>query len=286
MSVPHVSDAIVTAQSPPYSVFVSLIGAMGGQGPTLPVQVLTHSARDAVRGTFPPLPTVGTTGTVLFSRGDSRNGRWVGAIDPALPSAAAHTPGSGSISYEAHWSGGWTRRAQNGTLEDMYPDGTHLSVGPPQALPGRYVVDGGGFQKYVPFSQSDRVAKTPTPFPISIVQPTGATVNLTASGSWAMHAANGQANTFTASQSTITQDASGGITVNAASGQPITITANSATVQIDGSGNVSIISTATITVSATTGVNLHAPTIFAGNGGVVQPVQLADNSLSTIFRAQ
>jgi phage baseplate assembly protein gpV len=50
------------------------------------------------------------------------------------------------------------------------------------------------------------------------------------------------------------------------------------TFELDGAGNA--------TVTATTAVTVHAPTINLGNGGVLQPVKLADNSPSTVLKAQ
>jgi hypothetical protein len=313
MSVPYMSKAIVTASAPPYQVFVSLIGAMGGQGPTLPVQVLTPGPRDAVTGTFGPLPTVGTHGIVIFPSGDHRNGMWLGAFDPALPTAAAHAPGSSAMEYAAHYGGGWSRRSQTGVVEEILPDGSRIALGTPGVAPGRYTVDAGGNRQLTPFTASQRVPSPPAAFPLTVNHVTGASVVISASGSVNATAASGQAvtltangatavltalgaisltaaaghaNTFTANSSTITQDASGGVTITAASGQPVTINATGGTsVTIDSAGNLSVNTAASVTLTALI-VNLHAPTIFAGNGGTVQPVQLADNSLSTVFRAQ
>jgi hypothetical protein len=50
------------------------------------------------------------------------------------------------------------------------------------------------------------------------------------------------------------------------------------TIVIDGTGNA--------TVTATTAVTVKAPTVNLGNGGALQPVKLADGSVSTVLKAE
>lgn len=72
-----------------------------------------------------------------------------------------------------------------------------------------------------------------------------------------------------AAGSTIYQKKDGSITVTDKHGTVI---------EADGTGNAS--------VTAATAVTVHAPAINLGNGGALQPVKLADNSVSTVLKAQ
>lgn len=238
-----IEDAVVVKQDPDnYAVFVQLLGKYGGQGPMMSVQVATAGPRDAVRGNYPELPTPGTHGRVSFTRGDIRNGVWMGSVRTQLADASGHAPGGGGEAHAAHYGGGWSRRGQDGSWTEWWPDGTTFAVGASGAVPTRHSVDASQARVRRPFSVGERVPSPPTAFPINLVHPSGATLTLAANGAWTIHAAGG------------------------------------AQVVIDQSGGV--------TVTASTAVNITAPSIVAGNGGVTKFVKLADNTNSTILRAQ
>lgn len=245
---PFISDAQVVAQDPDtYSVFVILLGPGGGQGPILPVQVLTHGPRDAVRGNFPELPVVGQTGLVAFTRGDPRNGRWLGSYSPNLIDASAMSPGIGNVEYRASYGGGWAIRNEDGSEAVWWPDGSYLLAGAATLpTPTRHTLDGNQARQRTPYTAAERVPAPPAPFPFIFAHQSGATAQVTAAGSVLLEAANGQT---------------------------ATVQANGATVVIDVSGNVSITSSGTVAATA--------PSIKLGDGGTLQALLTA--TAATVF---
>lgn len=259
---PWPMKAWVTSQDPDnYAVFVALGGSHGGQGPTLSVQVLTHGPRDGVAGYFPALPTAGTHGLVCFPSGDSRNGFWMGSMTTQSTDADAHAPGNGAADYAAHYGGGYSYRDQDGSLTEAMPDGTTIQVGPTLPALTRHTIDATQARRRTAFTAAQRRPQTPGPYPVTLNHPTGALASLSASGAWAVQAAPGQS---------ITLSVSGGVVVT-----------------LDGStGNLTIASAANINLTSSSAIALHAPQIAAGNGGTLQRVRLADNTVTTVFAAQ
>lgn len=250
---------VVSQDSDNEAVFVSLGGPLGGAGPTLSCQVLTHGPRDGVVGRFPALPTQGTHGLVCFPSGDSRNGVWLGAISTQLTDASAHAPGNGAADYAAHYGGGWSWRGQAGEITEALPDGTVVQLGPAAPTLTRHTVDGQSMRQRTPFTASQRVLQTPTPFPVTLTHPTGASASLSASGSWSVVAAPGQ---------TVSLSVSGGVTLT-----------------LSGS-TLSVSSDTTVAITSTTNIALSAPQITASNGGTVLPLKRSDNSNTTVLLAQ
>jgi len=257
---PPISRAQVISQDPDNeAVYVTLLSGYGGQGAVVSVQVLTHGPRDAVVGHFPALPTPGTGGVVVFPSGDDRSGIWLGAISTQLTDASAHAPGNGGADYAAHYGGGYSYRSENGDLTEAFPDGTILQVGAAPAALTRHTVDETQQRQRTAFTAALRRPQTPSAFPVALVHPTGASGTVSAAGAWS---------------------------VVAASGQAITLSAGGVTLTFDGSGNLAVSGDTTVSVTSSSAITLHAPAISAGNGGTTQGVQLADNSISTIFKAQ
>lgn len=259
MAIPSVCDAVVVAQTPDgYGVIVSLLGQSGGQSTFLPVQVLSHGPRDAVRGQFPELPTPGTPGVVAFTRGDIRNGKWLGSYSPSMPDASALAPGQGGTAYAAHYGGGWSWRGQDGSLVEHMPDGTVLAVGASVPVPTRHTVDAGQRRQRTPYTQSERVPQPPAPFTVSVVHPTGAEGVISPLGAW---------------------------TVKSADGQPLTVESSGGTVVIDSAGNISLTTNGTVSLTAAE-VQINTPLAVVSNGGIVQFVKLANGANSTVLQAQ
>ena len=241
-TVPPLVDATVVQQDPDnYRVYVTVDWA-GGQVPMLPVDVLTHGPRDAVRGHWPELPTVGTRGLVAFTRGDFRTGRWIGATTPSLPDSSPHgVPGlGGGVDYRAHWSGGWDWEGPDGTTARVWPDGSSLLVGAVMPVPTRHVVTPDGSRVRQPFTSPQRLPTAPTPFPTAFTLASGVRVITTAAGA---------------------------VTVQAAAGQPFTVevTGGAAlTLNADGSATLSFGGSPIFTVQG----SIHATgAVIAGFGG-------------------
>ena len=252
--------AWVTQQDPDnYGVFVCLFGPLGGQGPTLSVQVLTHGPRDGVAGRFPALPTAGTHGLVVFSSGDERNGVWLGAISTQFTDADAHAPGNGAADYAAHYGGGWSWRGQDGTVAEVLPDGTVIQLGPVLPAPTRHTVAADQSRQRTPWPVAQRVAQAVGAFPLSITSPNGASAVLGASGGWQITAASGQA-----------------VSLSVAGGASFTLSGATLTVGSD----------TTVNIASSSAINLTAPAISATNGGAAIAVQLANSTSSTVFKAQ
>ena len=209
--------AIVVSQDPDtYSLNVSVIGFLGNQMPSLPVKVLTHGPRDAVRGHYPELPQPGTLGLIVFPRGDYRNGHWIGATDPALNDASAQSPGVGNVAYSAHYGGGWSWRGMDGSTHEAYPDGTTVSVGGSGVpAPTRHTVDQKGVRQRTAFAAAQRVPKTPSAFQATLRHPTGATASLDASGGWTLTAG--------ASGGTVHMYPNGSVIIVPGGGLPVTV---------------------------------------------------------------
>ena len=235
---PLVDATVVQAIPDQYRLLVS-VDVFGGQVLFLPVDVLTHGPRDAVRGHYPPLPLPGTRGLVAFTRGDDRTGRWIGAQAPSLPDASTLSPPSGSVDYVAHWSGAWSWHGQDGTSAFVWPDGSNVVVGPPlgdsgaPALPAptRHVVAPDGSRQRSLFTAAQRNPNPPSFFAMSIQHPSGAFVTIAPDGTVTVAAAAGKQLTFVAS--------------------PALFNGNVAT-----TGNVSVGTGATGTFSANGGVNV------------------------------
>lgn len=223
--VPSICKAQVVSQDPDhYGLNVILLGAYGGQMPSLPVQVGTPGPRDGVRGSFHDLPQPGTHGLVAFPAGDLRNGTWLCAIQPALNDASTLLPGNLGIAYAAHYGGGWSWRGTDGTLYEAWPEGSTFLVGSSIPSPVRHIVDQNGQRQQKAFPLSERVPKPPGSFRMAFLHPTGASVTLTASGAWTLNAAPGQTATLVVSGgASVTLEANGSILVVPAAGQPVTV---------------------------------------------------------------
>lgn len=239
--IPVISKAWVVSQDPDNeAVNVSLGGAFGGQGPTLSCQVLTQGPRDGVVGKFPALPTQGTHGIVAFVSQDSRNGVWLGAVSTQLTDASAHAPGNGAADYAAHYGGGWSWLDQDGSRNEVFPDGTVIQIGPTLHAPTRHTLDGSQARQRTAFTAVQRRPQTPSPFPLTLTSPTGASASLSASGAWAVVAAPGQ---------TVSLSVSGGVTLI-----------------LDGSGNLTVSSDVDVNINSSTAVNIAAPVVtMSGN---------------------
>ena len=264
--IPSLADATVISQDPDrYSVLVMLHGEFGGQGPLLSVQVLTAGPRDAVRGTYPELPIIGQTGVVAFTRGDARNGRWIGSFSPNLLDASTLSPGVGNVDYRASFGGGWAIRNEDGSEATWWPDGSHLVAGlSGLPAPTRHTLDANQAPQRTPFTAGERVPSPPGPFPFTFTHQTGAVAQVTAAGAVLAEAAGGQTATVEANGGSFVVGAAGQITATAASGQTATVTANGATIVIDASGNVTVTTASGGTAAVT------AARIELGDGGVLQ----------------
>ena len=226
-NLPPLVDATVVQQDPDtYRVYVS-IDAFGGQVLFIPVDVITHGPRDAVRGTYPPLPTPGTRGLVAFTRGDDRTGRWIGAQSPALPDSSALGPSAGNARYSAEYAGLWHWTGPDGTMATGLPDGSSIMVAPSGAVmptPTRHTVNAQGQRVRTPFTAAQR---NPTggakAYGATLTLNNGASLSANAAGAVTATAAAGQAATIqVASGASLTLNADGSITLTP-SGHPVTV---------------------------------------------------------------
>lgn len=273
------SDAQVVSQDPDtYSVFVVLLGPSGGQGPILPVQVLTHGPRDAVRGNFPELPYVGQTGLVAFTRGDPRNGRWLGSYSPNLLDASALSPGTGNAEYRASYGGGWAIRNEDGSEATWWPDGSHLLAGAASLpTPTRHTLDGNQARQRTPYTAAERVPVPPGPFPFTFMHQSGATAQVTATGAVLLEAASGQTATVQANGATVVIDASGNVSITS----PGTVAATAPNIRLGDGGTL----LALLNAAAATVYNTHTHPAPGGTTGVPnQPMGSVDQT--TIVKAQ
>ena len=226
-NLPPLVDATVVQQDPDnYRIWVS-IDAFGGQVPYIPVDILTHGPRDAVRGTYPPLPTPGTRGLVAFTRGDDRTGRWIGAQSPALPDSSALGPSAGNARYSAEYAGIWHWTGPDGTMATGLPDGSSIMVAPGGAVmpaPTRHTVNAQGQRVQTPFTAAQR---NPTggakAYGAQINLNNGASLSANAAGAVTATAAAGQAATIrVASGASLTLNANGSISITPV-GLPVTV---------------------------------------------------------------
>ena len=284
-----IERAVVIQQDPDnYAVFVAVLGRHGGQGPTLAAQVLTQGSRDAVRGNYPELPAPGTHGLVSSTSGDIRNLVWLGATRTQLIDASGHAPGKGGEAHAAHYGGGWSRRAMDGSLVEVFPDGTTLAVGASGAVSTRHTLDGNQARQRTPYTASERCPAPPGAFPVALHHPTGASATLSASGAWSLATAAGQPMTLTGtSGAAAAVSAAGAWSITAAAGQPVTVSVlGGASITIDTAGNVAITTPGQLTVTAAAAMNVHAPSVGISNGGSVQALKRADGSNTTVLFAQ
>ena len=169
-----------------YRLNVILEGYAGGQMSTVSIDVLTHGPRDALRGEFPPLPTPGTRGLVVFPRSDPRSGIWVGSTAGPLMDAITTRPGFENVAYSARYSGFWHLQDEQGNETTVWPDGTQLTVGT-APTPSRHIVEGqpgaGQQQQQAAFVQAQRVAKAPGPFPVTLQHASGTVLTIKPDGS-------------------------------------------------------------------------------------------------------
>lgn len=182
--VPAIQDAVVVAQDGAnYKLLVLLQGAMGCQGPTLSVEVGLQGHNDGVRGHWPPLPAVGTHGTVAFSRGDIRNGRWISSHRSNLTDSCSHTSATPNLEYWSDYGGGWRAITEDGSVYLTLPDNSKFTIGGSGFVPMRNTLSETFAKQQVPFTQSERVAVVPAPFPFQYVQGgTGVSIIINASG--------------------------------------------------------------------------------------------------------
>jgi hypothetical protein len=182
-NLPSLCDATVTAQVPDQYRLIVTIDLFGGQIPYIPVDVLTHGPRDAVRGRRPPLPQPGTRGLVAFTRGDDRTGRWLGAQEPAQPDASTMTPGQGNVDYAAHYDGGWSWRGPDGTVAEVFADGSRLLLGTALPAPTRHIVQPDGQRVASTFTAPQRNPSPPGAMPLAVTLANGFSLAVTAAGS-------------------------------------------------------------------------------------------------------
>lgn len=264
--------ATVTAQAPDqFAVFVSL-DRLGGQGPTLPVQVLTPGPRDGTvfKGKA-GLPTVGTRGLVAFARGDSRNGHWMGATAAALVDASSFAPGQGGLCYDAHYGGGYSWLGEDGTVQEALPDGSTLRLGPTVPEPTRHVLTGTQGQRRSPFTEAQRVKTAPAPFPLDVTLASGVRVTANGAGALSIAANAGQSLTLVCGGCTAVLDGEA---------QTITIETGASSVTINGASNEVTLTNGTVTALINGAVML-----VTRGGGTPKPVKLSDESNSNVLSA-
>jgi phage baseplate assembly protein gpV len=167
-------------------------------GPAISVEVGTHGPRDAVRGNYPELPLPGQRGVILFPRGDNRNGVWICSVTSGLNDSNPNVAGGMPQHVEYAYGGGVFWRGPDGSEFSQYPDGSTLQIGPSQPNLTRHTVGSGQVRSATPFPLAQRVATAPAAsFPLIFTQAgTGASLMLTASGSWTITAAPGQTINF------------------------------------------------------------------------------------------
>jgi len=205
---------------------------------------------------------------IALTSGDVRNAVWIGATRTQLTDASGHGPGGGGESHEAHYGGGWSRRAMDGSRVEAFPEGTTVSIGASGSIPTRHTLDGSGARQRTPYQASQRCTTPPAAFPVALAHSSGSSVTLTGAGAIAVTAAAGQ---------TVTVSVSGGASVTIAANGNVSITSPAA---------INLTASGALTVQSTGPLNLKAPSIIAGNGGVSQFVRLANSANSTIFQAQ
>lgn len=183
LGTPSAIGTVVSQDGDNYALNCILEGVAGGSMPgTVPVAVLTHGPRDGLRVEQHPLPTPGTRGLILFPRGDFRNAVWVGSLPGPLNDAMTGAPGVENVHFSSRWSG-WTHYQDEGGNEVIqWPDGSSLTVGAAPA-PTRHIVTEGQQRQRVPFTQAERVALKPSPFPMVLALASGVTIECTTSGS-------------------------------------------------------------------------------------------------------
>ena len=203
---------------------------------------------------------------VAFTRGDMRNGRWLGANPPALTDSAAHTAQQPNMRYTAEFGGGWRLVDEAGQEFINWPDGTSLTVGSGSVTPTRHTLGANQTRQQTPFTAAERVPNPPAPFPITLRHVTGTIISLGASGA---------------------------VSVSGVAGQPLGLAVNGSSVLLDGSGNVAVSGTAVsiadggavqalLTAAWQTWLTTHT---HPSNGAA--PTQAAPaNPVTTILKAQ
>ena len=191
--VPWMADAIVVAcDGQNYKVSVALQGGLGCQVLLLPVDVALHGHNDGLRGHWPPLPAVGTHGRVSFTRGDLRNARWEGAHRANLTDSCSHTAADPNLDYTAHFDGGWSWHGGDGTVAEVFADGSSWLLGGSMPVPTRNTLSSGQARQAVPFLAAQRVPNPPAPLPFSFTHSTGVKVSISASGAVVVSGLSGQ----------------------------------------------------------------------------------------------
>lgn len=244
---------VVSQVGDQYGVNVVLDGgSLGGQMPFVPVDVATHGPRDALRIIEHPLPSKGTRGIVVFPRGDSRNGVWIGSVRNTQNDASSFSPSGTMQHYRADYSGYWSLHDEAGNHTSVYPDGSYILIGP-SGVPTvtRHTLDTNQKRIRTPFTQAQRVQTAPSgSFPFTYKQPTGATVSVSVSGAISVTSAPNQTLTFAVSGgASITLKADGGVEIKSAAGKDIII-------KPDGSGKVKLAG-ASAAVRIAPGVDAH-----------------------------
>jgi len=182
---PRIEVGTVLAQDPNrYGVMVA-IDSWGGQAFFVSCQVITHGQRDATTGSHPPLPISGTRGVVVIPRGDDRSGVWLGAISPSLQDASSMIPGLGNLDHTAHYDGGFSWRAPNGTVAEVFADGSSFLLGSVMPQPTRHIVND-GTRVAAPFTAAERNPNPPAAMPFAAAFANGVTVAATAAGDFAV----------------------------------------------------------------------------------------------------
>jgi hypothetical protein len=252
--IPPLAEAVVTAQDPDnYGVFVTLLGQFGGQGPAIPVKVLTHGPRDAVRGSFPELPLPGQTGLVAFTRGDIRNGRWLGSTEQASVDTNPNVAGGLPMRYSAHYDGSWHYGDHTGTAAHVFADGSILLAGASLPAPTRHTIDANQVRQATPYTHAQRRPVPLGALPYAFTHASGTSVSVAAGGA---------------------------ASVTVAAGQTLTISVAGATLVFDGAGNV------TLSASGGAALKLTGALATISTGGAAQPVKLASGGNSTVLMAQ
>lgn len=307
MNIPPIVHAVVLSQDPDnYGLNVMVVGIGGGQMPSLPVRVASHGPRDGVRGDFPELPQPGCTGIVAFPRGDHRNGVWLGSFEPALIDASPYSPGLAGVDYTASHSGGWSWHGPDGVAARTLADGTTLLAGSAMPAPTRHTLDGKQARGRTPFTAAERVPQPPSPFPLSLRHPSGASAVLTGAGAGTVTIPDGQPLTLVCAGATLVLDGSGNATLSDSKGATLTLSGGTARVEdkagttltLDGSGDATLataFSASVLTLSGTDAtlaagsgllVTMTGAIVSVSDGGGTQFVRLASGGNSTVLKAQ
>jgi hypothetical protein len=174
------------------------------------VQTGYHGQADGLRISHKALPIRGTEGLVVFPSGDNRNGVWLMSIYVQQVNALT-TQTDANMEYDAHWSGFWRLLDGSGNLTNQFPDGTFIQIGSGTTPPAttRNIVNAKQEQEQTPVEMSDRVAKPPSPFNVTVKHATGTTLNVAPNGDVSVSGGAGNKMTMTFGGTVVTIDSQG-----------------------------------------------------------------------------